>query len=184
MGTLDTAGLHYGGRMGFFPDGRRIWFMAEDSAHERRAWVQDFRGGKPRAVTPPGVGGVLLSGDGRFFCARAVGGEWYLYSSETTETHKVVGLLPGEEPIQWTPDGKLLYVRSGDEQRAGDSAITTRVYRLDPSTGNRELWKEIRPINPLAGGAIGTILFSADGKTCVYTHHRYSSELFLVEGLK
>jgi serine/threonine protein kinase len=182
--SIDTAGLHYGGRMGFFPDGRRIWFMAEDSAHERRAWVQDFRGGKPRAVTPPGVGGVLLSGDGRFFCARAVGGEWYLYSSETTETHKVVGLLPGEEPIQWTPDGKLLYVRSGDEQRAGDSAITTRVYRLDPSTGNRELWKEIRPINPLAGGAIGTILFSADGKTCVYTHHRYSSELFLVEGLK
>ena len=31
---------------------------------------------------------------------------------------------------------------------------------------------------------IGTIFFSADGKTCVYTHHRYSSELFLVEGLK
>ena len=62
--------------------------------------------------------------------------------------------------------------------------IITRVYRLDPRTGRRELWKEIRPVNPSGGGAIGTIFFSADGKTCVYTHHRYSSELFLVEGLK
>ena len=90
----------------------------------------------------------------------------------------------GEEPTQWTADGELLYVRSADELRPGEPTITTRVYRLDPRTGRRELWKEIRPINPSAGGGIGTILFSADGKTCVYTHHRYSSELFLVEGLK
>ena len=62
--------------------------------------------------------------------------------------------------------------------------MTTRVYRLDPRTGRRELWKEIPPVNPSGGGAIGTIFFSGDGKTCVYTHHRYSSELFLVEGLK
>jgi hypothetical protein len=163
--TIDTPGLRPGGRMGFFPDGRRIWFMAEDPAHERRAWVQDLDRGKPRAVTPPGTGGTLLSGDGRFLSARAADGDCYLYSTETT-------------------DGKLLYVRSADEMRPGESAITARVYRLDPRTGRRELWKEISPINPSGGGAIGAILFSADGKACVYTRHRYSSELFLVEGLK
>jgi hypothetical protein len=145
-------------------------------------------GGKPpRAVTPPGVGGVMLSRDGRYVCALAPDGDWYLYPTETTETtatHKVVGLLPGEEPTQSTADGKLLYVRGADELRPGEPAVTTRVYRLDPRTGRRELWKEIRPINPSAGGAIGAIFFSADGKICVYTHHRFSSELFLVEGLK
>ena len=159
--------------------------MAEDPAHGRRAWVQDLSGGKPRALTPPGVGGSVMSGDGRFLCAHDEAESiWYVYPTETTEPHKVVGLLPGEEPTQWTADGKLLYVRGADELRPGEPAITTRVHRLDPRTGRRELWKEIRPINPSAGGAIGTILFSADGKTCVYTHHRYSSELFLVEGLK
>ena len=158
--------------------------MAEDPQQVRRAWVLDLNGGKPHAVTPPGVGGVILSDDGRFLCARAVDGGWYLYPTETTEPFKVVGLLPGDEPTQWTEDGKLLYVRSADELRPGDAAITTRVYRLDPWTGRRELWKEIPPINPVAGGAIGAIYFSADGKTCVYTHHRHSSELFLVEGLK
>ncbi len=181
---IDTPGLRSGGRMGFFPDGRSIWLMAEDRTQGRRAWVQNLDGGKPRPVTPPGVGGTMLSRDGRYLCARAADGDWYLYPTDGTETHKVVGLLPGEEPIQSTPDGKLLYVRGGGELRPVDSVIPARVYRLDPRTGRRELWKEIRPVNPSAGGGIGTIFFSADGKTCIYTHHRYSSELFLVEGLK
>jgi serine/threonine protein kinase len=181
---IDTPGVRPGGRMGFFPDGRRIWFMAEHPVEGRRAWVQDLGGGKPRAVTPPEVGGPVLSGDGGFLCARAADGDWYLYSTETTETHKVVGLLPGEEPTQWTADGKLLYVRCADDLRPGEPAITARVYRLDPRSGRRELWKEISPVNPSGGGVIGTIFFSADGKTCVYTHHRYSSELFLVDGLR
>jgi hypothetical protein len=182
---VDTPGLIHGGRMGFFPDNRRIWFMAEDPQRKRRAWVQDLDGGKPRAITPPGVGGCLMSGDGRFLCARAVDGNWYLYRTEerAEDPLPVLGLLPGDEPTQWTPDG-LLYVRSADAVRPEEAAIVARVYRLDPRTGRRELWKEIPPVNPLAGGGIGTILFSADGKTCVYTHHRYSSELFLVEGLK
>jgi len=159
--------------------------MAEElPALGRRAWMQDLSGGKPRPITPVGVGGSLLSGDGRFLCARAADGDWYLYPTETTETHKLVGLHPGEEPTQWTVDGKLLYVRGADEPGPGETAIATRVYRLDPRTGHRELWKEIPPVNPSAGGAIGTILFSEDGKICVYTRHRYSSELFLAEGLK
>ncbi len=180
---IATPGLRRGGRMGFFPDGRRVWFLADDSAHERRAWALDLDGGKPRALTPPGVAGMTLSGDGRFLCAVAADGDWTLYSTETAQSHKVVGISPGEEPIQWTADGKV-YVRGADELRPGETAITTRVYRLDPRTGRRELWKEIPPIDPSGGGVIGTIFFSADGKTCVYTHHRYSSELFLAEGLK
>jgi serine/threonine protein kinase len=181
---IDTPSLRMGGRMGFFPDSRRIWFLAEDRRGDRRAWVQDLGGGRPRAVTPAGVGGLMLSGDGRFLCARASDGDWNLYSTETTETHKVLGLFPGDEPIQWTADGKFIYVRSADSLRPGEPATITHVYRLDPRTGRRELWKEIHPVNPSSGGGIGTIFFSADGKTCVYTHHRYSSELFLVEGLK
>jgi serine/threonine protein kinase len=183
---VQTPGLRPGGRRGFFPNSRRIWFMAEDSEHKRRAWAQDLGGGTPRAFTPPGVVGSLLSGDGRFLCARSADNAWCLYPTESTETEiqKIVGLLPGEEPIQWSADSKLLYVRSGDELLPGERAITTRVHRLDPRTGRRELWKEIPPIDPSGGGTIGTIFFSADGEACVYTHHRYSSELFSVDGLK
>ena len=179
-----TPGLLRGGETGFLSDGRKIWFMAEHPTQGRRAWVQELDGGKPRPVTPPGIVTPFVSGDGRFLCALAPDGAWYVYSMETPASYKVVGLLPGEKPTQWTADGDLLYVRSANELSPGDSTITTRIHRLDPRSGRRELWKEIRPINTSAGGGIGRILFSADGKTCVYTHHRYSSELFLVEGLR
>jgi len=99
------------------------------------------------------------------------------------ESRKVAGILPGEEPFRSTPDGKL-YVRGADELKPGEKLMTTRVYRVDPWTGQRELWKEISPKDPRTGGAVSTILFSADGKTCVWTHIRYSTELVLVEGLK
>ena len=57
-------------------------------------------------------------------------------------------------------------------------------FRLDPWTGRRELWKEIPPADNKAGGQISRILFSADGKTCVYTRIRETSYLVLAEGLK
>jgi hypothetical protein len=173
------------GRFGFLPDGKRILFPGQDQAGQAtRIWLQNIEGGKPRAVTPEGVTRPVLVGDGHFICARGPDFQWYLYPvDEKGEPRKVTGVLPGEEPIGSTPDG-LLYVRGADELKPGETLITARVYRLDPSTGRRELWKEIPPASPRTGGAVLTILFSADGKTCVWTHIRYSTELVLAEGLK
>ncbi len=170
-------------RSGFFPDGRRVYFTGFEKGHGWRIWVQDLQGGKPRAITPENTSRPVLLGDGRFICARGPDFEWYLYPVDAGEPRKVVGILPGEEPICSTPEG-LLYIRGADELRPGEKLMTTRVYRLDPWTGRRELWKEIPPLNPRTGGAISTTLFSADGKTCVWTHHRYSTELVLAEGLR
>jgi hypothetical protein len=181
---IETPGVRReSGRIGFFPDGRRIWFLAHHPKGGRHVFLQDLKGGKPREITPRGAGSVFLSPDGRYICAR-VDGERYFYSTETSETHKVVGLQPGESPFQWSGDGKILYVRGREELRPGETVMTTRLYRLDPRTGRRELWKEIPPVNPSAGGTIGLILVSADGRKVVYSHHRYTSELFVVEGLK
>jgi hypothetical protein len=172
-------------RARFSPDGKRLFITARQPGRRPRIWAQDLDGGKPRAMTPEDVTRPVLLGDGRFVCGRAADFEWYLYPVvETGEPHKVSGLLQGEEPFNSTPDGKLLYVRGADELRPGENLMITRVYRLDPWTGRRELWKEIPPANPRTGGGISTILFSADGKTCVWTHYRYSTELVLAEGLK
>ncbi len=171
-------------RSGFFPDGGRIFFTGYEGGRGRRIWVQDLEGGKPRAITPENTSRPVLLGDGRFVCARGPDFEWRLYPTDQQgEARKVAGILPGEEPFRSTPDGKL-YVRGADELRHGETLMTTRVYRLDPWTGQRELWKEIPPRDPRTGGAVSTILFSADGKTCVWTHIRYSTELVLVEGLR
>ena len=171
------------GITGFFPDGKSIFFVAEEPDRPKRVWAQDLTTGKRRPLTPEGVRRPTLSADGRYLCGVDDSGSWNLYPTDAREPRNVAGILRGEEPFQWTADGRL-YVRGSDETRPGDPAIVARVFRLDPWTGRRELWKEIAPISPTTGGGIGTIVFSADGKICFYNHHRYSSELFLADGLR
>ncbi len=184
--TLDLGKL-VPGMCGFFPDGKRIFFIGSESGRAGRLYVMDLPDGKPRAISPEGVRlrRARLSGDGRFAAVVAPDNAWWLYPTEPGTPGKVAGLEPGEEPIRWSGDGKWLYVRGVDRLEPGDSLAVTRVYRLDPWSGKRQLWKEIPPATSAAGGgSIGTILFSSDGKICVYTHDRFSSALFVAEGLK
>ena len=81
------------------------------------------------------------------------------------------------------PDSRTLFVRGADEAVGPDLPVA-KVYRLDPLTGRREVFREIPQLDPAAGGGVGRILVSADEKTIVYTHYRFPSELFLVQGLR
>jgi serine/threonine protein kinase len=171
-------------RAGFLPDGKRIYFPGIAPKERGRVWVQDLQGGKPRSITPDDVRLPVPVGDGRFICARASDGEWSLYPVDgNAEPRRVLGILPGEEPIQSIPDGSL-FVRGAEGIEPGQTLITTRVYRVDPLTGTRALWKEIAPRYPNTGGTVMNLLFSADGRICVWNHLRYTTELVLVEGLK
>ncbi len=181
---IATPGVETSGRFGFLPRGEGIFFMGSARGQRPRIYVQSLPSGVPRAISPESVRRPVLSGDGRYVCARNAQGVWTLYPVESGETRPVAGLESGEEPFQWTTDGRLLYVRGADVQRPGEALIPARVFRLDPWTGRRELWKEIPPLSPTMGGGIGTIVFAADGKICFYNHHRYSSELFVAQGLK
>jgi eukaryotic-like serine/threonine-protein kinase len=182
---IETSEITPRGRGAFFPDGKRIFFMGNASGRGPRAYVFDLEdGGPPRPISPEGTRRGILSQDGRNVCARDAEGDWYLYPTEQGDPRKVVGLAPGEEPTQWVADGRHLYVRGSDDLQSGESVLAAKIYRLDPWTGARELWKAIPPITSTTGGGIENAFFSADGKTCVYTHSRYSSDLFLAEGWK
>jgi Tol biopolymer transport system component len=86
----------------------------------------------------------------------------------------------GEMPIQWSADGRALYVRS-----SGD--FTTNIYRIDLPSGRRELRKEIVPdqVGFLSlEDRPGRIQITPDGKSYVYTYWTALRDLFLAEGLK
>jgi predicted Ser/Thr protein kinase len=182
--SISTQGVGPERVTGFFPDGKTVYFVGKLPGRTSRIWILDLAGGEPRPIAPEGARRPSLSGDGRFLCAIDAEENWNLYPTAGGEAHKVEGLFPGEEPIQWTADGKWLYVRGADELKPGEPFITARFYRLDPWTGLRKLWKEIPPVSPTTGGGIGKTLFAADGKICIYTHHRYTAELFVAEGLR
>jgi Tol biopolymer transport system component len=85
----------------------------------------------------------------------------------------------GDVPIQWSTDGRSIYMR-----RAADSDDRkVRIFRVDLETGRWEVWKEIAPAET-AGTSVGGVFMTPDGKSYAYAVSRDLSQLYLVEGLK
>jgi hypothetical protein len=87
--------------------------------------------------------------------------------------------LPKDALIQWSADGRFLYIRG-----AGDSSL--EFFRVSLSTGRRELWKRIEPADPV--GWIGiqpaAVRMTPDGKSYAYSYWKTLTELYLVDNLK
>ena len=164
------------------PDGRRVFFAGRDSADVRRTYVQNVDGGAPRPATPDGFVGILLSPDGRSIVAVDRYGEYYLCSSEASaEPRPLDGYRDGDVPLQWSADGRFLFVRE-----AGN--LTLRIHTLDLSTGTRQFWKEMLPPDPAVltdiGSDPGQVRVTRDGKSYAFTYWTFAGALYLAEGLK
>jgi eukaryotic-like serine/threonine-protein kinase len=163
-------------------EGRRIFFAGRESGNVRRTYVQDADGGDPRAVTPDGFVGMLLSPDGKNVMAVDRYGEYYVCAiGASTAPRPLAGYQDGDVPLQWSADGRFLYVRE-----AGNLAL--RIYRLDVTTGARQLWKALVPPDPAVlidiGSDPGQVRITPDGTSYAYTYWTFDGELYLAEGLK
>ncbi|HSS45336.1 MAG TPA: hypothetical protein VLO07_08350, partial [Thermoanaerobaculia bacterium] len=165
----------------FLPDGKRILFAGSEKGRRARLYVQDLAGGAPRPVTTVGTGagfhGIVVSPDGRFATGPAPGSGFACYPVEGGSPIPIEGLAEGEVPVQWSADGQALYV-----YRIGD--VPARVFRLDLSTGRRELWKELTPPDPAGISGIQYLQIAPDGKAYAYDYGQVLSDLYMVEGLK
>lgn len=164
------------------PDGRRVFFSGQESDGQQRTYVQSIDGGDPRPVTPDGFVGTLLSPDGKVIAAIDRYGEYYLCPvGAADEPRPLGGYLDGDVLIQWSADGKFVFVRE-----AGNLAL--RIHKLDLSTGRRELWKDLAPADPAAlidiGSDPGQVRLTPDGQSYAYTYWTFAGELYLVQGLK
>jgi Tol biopolymer transport system component len=164
----------------FFPDGRRILVSGSEPGRGLRLYVYDIDAAKARAVTPEGVSTINshpVAPDGRSAFAFGPDGRLMIYPTEPGEPRPVPGIQAAEIPIRWTADGRAIWVFKPNE-------VPTKIYRLDVTTGDRTLWKELTPPDPAGVLQIGPILMTPDGKSYVYSYRRTLDELFLVEGLK
>jgi eukaryotic-like serine/threonine-protein kinase len=164
---------------GWFPDGKRIIFEGNEAGHGPRLYVQDVNGGSPRAITPEGFTSTVhaVSPDGKLVYAHnIVNNQWMLFPVDGGESRPIPGMEPHNTIIQWTPDGKSLYV-----SQHGNPA---KIFRLSLATEKRELWNEIAPADPAGVKGIGPIDTTPDGKSYVYSVYRDLCDLYLVKGLK
>ena len=167
----------------WFPDGKRILFVAAGSATgsnaQPRSYVQDVDGGEARAITDDTVQAVLVSPDGKLLAAVDAAGDYELRPVDGGEPRPIRGALPGDELVQWSSDGTFLYVRGMD-----DSAV--EFFRVNLVTGRREPWKRVEAADPV--GLIGiqpaAVHMTPDGRSYVYSYWKTLTELYLVDGLK
>jgi eukaryotic-like serine/threonine-protein kinase len=168
---------HYGS---WFPDGGRILFTGIEQGQALRSYVQDVSTGQMRPLTEEGMMALMVSPDGKRLLTWAPDGRYYLSPMDGTRPTVITGLGLGEVPIQWSADGRAIYVRGPDD-------FDVQVYRVELSDGRRKLWKEITP-DPvgLLGLEVrpGGVKITPDGKSYVYTYWGKIDQLFLVEGLK
>ena len=172
----------------WFPDGKRILFVASEPGHGDRCYVQDFAGGKPRPITPEGItaGGWtspegiapgFITPDGNYVVAGRNPRELMLYPVEGGEPKPIPGLEAGDLPIRWSADGRSLFVF-----RLYD--LPAKVYRIDVQTGRKEMWKELMPPDPAGVITVYTIVLTPDAKSYAYSYMRGLLILFTVDGLK
>lgn len=165
----------------WLPDGKQLILVGREGNHGLdRLFVQSLDSGKPHAISPEGVSGAFaVSPDGSLIAAERLDGKIVLYPVKGGEGRLVPGTAEGDLPLQWSADGRSLYIRPPLELYS-----PARVFRLDLKTGKRTLWKELFPDDP--AGVVGTdvIRLTPDGRSYAYSYLRVLSDLYLVEGLK
>jgi WD40 repeat protein len=179
--ALPQDTIRYPGVGAWLPGGDGVLLAGNEEGHGLRLYVRDIRGGPARPVTPegiePGFTNMALSPDGKLVAAVSADGKAFLYPIDGGEPRPIPGISEGERPIKWS-GATGLFVGSRQD------VLPAKIYRIDLSSGKREIWKELSPLDPAGVFSIDPVLLTPDGKAYVYSYRRMLSELYLVEGVK
>jgi serine/threonine protein kinase len=163
----------------WLPDSKGFVFTATREGHGAQIYLQKSTTDPAHAISPEGVDSLAmaLSPDGSQVAGIGPDSLAYLYPVAGGQPKLVPGFQAGEQPIEWSADGRSLYV-----YRPGE--FPAKVSNLDLATGKRTLWRSLAPADPAGVSQIGPIVMTPDGKSYIYGYHRVLSDLYLVEGLK
>jgi eukaryotic-like serine/threonine-protein kinase len=163
---------------GWLPDGRRIAFTGRAPGSAPRVYIRDLTGGAPRPITPPGVVAFrnTITPDGKFLAA-ACGKQACLYPIDGGGEPTLIAGTESCMLLGWAEDGTL-YIR--DMKRSP----VARIFRLDPKTGRRELWRELGPPEMSGVVGVGNIALAVGGQAYAYNYARQLSDLYVVAGLE
>ena len=165
----------------FMPDGKHVAFLGAPRNGALRAYLQNIDDGKVRAFTEPGVAptrfwDLPVSPDGSRVAMVGQDGRAAIYPIAGGPPVGIPTIVPGEFPVTWTADGRGLLV-------AGPSNVPHRVFRIDLSTGQRTLWKELHPPQ-VAGIRLSQVSVTPDGRSFLHMYSRLLSNLYVANGIR
>jgi serine/threonine protein kinase len=181
--NLTTPGFRYL-TAGWFPDGKRILFSAEEAKQAPSTYIQDLAGGSPQRI--PGSNapfdferGLLVSPDGKWFTGAQMEGPPILLPIAGGEPQKMRGLDEQDVPVAWSTDGRSLYIN-----RDGSDRFGTLIAKYELDAGHVTPIKSVQPADLAGIGHRPYCRITPDGRTVAYAVFRRLTDLYLVEGLK
>lgn len=183
--TLERGSIERYLDVGWHPDGKQILFVGRQKGEGWRVFRQNIAGGPPVPALPVSftTRGICLSPDGRFIVAERADGNLYRVPLEGGAPAPLPGLTVEDAPVLWSADGRSLYVVRVTKM-GGNVEIPAKVYRVDISTGEKQLWKEIAPTDRTGVFNIMVVVIARDERSYAYSFGRALSELFVADGLK
>jgi hypothetical protein len=129
----------------------------------------------------------LTTPDGQFVLGSS-DGQQLLFSVDGKRSQVLPFLSSDDSPLQWTPDGRFLYVLHASPWSDTNAQIyqtmEARIDKVEAATGRRTLWKTIKPADPVGLEAINQVFVTPDGATYCYGYLRALMDLFVIDGVK
>ena len=164
----------------WFPDGGRLLVVGSRADGVPGSFIQHLDTGRLEPIADKGMLAVLVSPDGRRLLMNDPLKGYLLWELDGGKSVALDALDARVWPIQWSSDGRFLYVRGPEEP-------IVRIHRFNLATGKSELVKELAPQDPsgVVGVATGRgeLAVTPDGSTFVFTYWSFLRNLFLATGL-
>jgi hypothetical protein len=181
--TLPKGNVTKVGEGAWLGDSTRIVFTGDPGDGKSRGYIQEIPAGVPRAITPEGVvlAGKAAVRDDNSILGRA-GATWVVFPIQGGEARPAPALRPSDLPLQWSHDGRYVYTV---DNVVGERSPTVDVFRVEPMTGGRALWKTLTPTDPVGVEDMReSVVITPDAESYCYSYQRRLGDLFVVDGLR
>jgi len=159
----------------WLPDGKRVVFNRAEPNKLLRSYVQSLDGGEAKSLTDD-TWVTAISPDGKW--AAAIGnGRISLHPVEGGTVRVIQASQPDDRPVSWSADGRSLWIfRRGQ--------VPADVSQIDIASGQRTVWKRLRPPDVSGVYSIQDFRVTPDGRSYFYSYKRVISQLYAADGLR
>lgn len=160
----------------YFPDGQRLLVAGSFPGKPLRLFIQAMNGGDPVPLNPDiFLSRAIVSPDGKQIAGLGPDRKNVILTVAGGESH-VLDIPFSAAPIQWSGDGKTLFVRQLDYGPG------IRIFRYDLSNSQYKLLKELSPSDRVGLSLMFEVVMGRNEQSYAYSYMRVLSELFVVDG--